>query len=55
MKEKYLTLKKIRDYWANFWNLHDNIFLIIAVVKSSMLSLYQMANMFQMKKLQVST
>jgi hypothetical protein len=46
MKETYLTLKNIRDCWANFVNLHANIFMIIAVVKSSMLSVYQMANIF---------
>ena len=39
-KETYLPLKNIRDYWANFVNLHDNIFLIMAVAKSGMLSVY---------------
>jgi hypothetical protein len=46
MKEKYLTLKNIRDYWTNFLNLHDNVFLMVEMVKSSMLNVYQMANMF---------
>jgi hypothetical protein len=45
-KEKYFTVKNVRDYGSNFCSLHDNIILIIAVVMSSMLCLFQMTKMF---------